>query len=42
MVEEVPRPAEVQGRQPTGARLGFQGPDQGYALTLAPNGTISQ
>jgi hypothetical protein len=29
------RPAEIQGRQPTGARLGFQGPDQGYALTLA-------
>jgi hypothetical protein len=29
------RPAEIDGRQPTGARLGFQGPDQGYALTLA-------
>ena len=29
------RPAEVQGRQPSGARLGFQGPDQGYAITLA-------
>ena len=29
------RPAELSGRQPTGARLGFQGPDQGYALTLA-------
>jgi hypothetical protein len=29
------RPAELTGRQPTGARLGFQGPDQGYALTLA-------
>lgn len=29
------RPADVHGRQPTGARLGFQGPDQGYALTLA-------
>jgi hypothetical protein len=29
------RPAEVRGRQPVGARLGFQGPDQGYALTLA-------
>jgi hypothetical protein len=29
------RPAEVHGRQPVGARLGFQGPDQGYALTLA-------
>ena len=29
------RPAEVQGRQPVGARLGYQGPDQGYAITLA-------
>ena len=29
------RPADVDGRQPSGARLGFQGPDQGYALTLA-------
>jgi hypothetical protein len=29
------RPAEVRGRQPVGARLGFQGPDQGYAITLA-------
>ena len=29
------RPAEVRGRQPVGARLGYQGPDQGYALTLA-------
>jgi hypothetical protein len=29
------RPAEVRGRQPVGARLGFQGPDQGYALALA-------
>jgi hypothetical protein len=29
------RPAEIQGRQPVGARLGYQGPDQGYALTLA-------
>jgi hypothetical protein len=29
------RPAEVEGRQPVGARLGFQGPDQGYALSLA-------
>jgi hypothetical protein len=29
------RPAELTGRQPQGARLGFQGPDQGYALTLA-------
>ena len=29
------RPAELTGRQPQGARLGFQGPDQGYGLTLA-------
>ena len=29
------RPADLPGRQPTGPRLGFQGPDQGYALTLA-------
>lgn len=29
------RPADLVGRQPSGARLGFQGPDQGYALTLA-------
>jgi hypothetical protein len=29
------RPAELQGRQPTGARLGSPGPDQGYALHLA-------
>ena len=29
------RPAEVQGRQPVGPRLGYQGPDQGYALALA-------
>lgn len=29
------RPAEVPGRQPVGPRLGYQGPDQGYALTLA-------
>ena len=29
------RPAEVQGRQPVGARLGYQGPDQGYAIALA-------
>lgn len=29
------RPAEVHGRQPVGARLGYQGPDQGYALLLA-------
>jgi len=29
------RPAEVQGRQPSGPQLGHQGPDQGYAITLA-------
>jgi hypothetical protein len=29
------RPAEVEGRQPTGPALGYQGPDQGYALSLA-------
>jgi hypothetical protein len=29
------RPGELGGRQPAGAGLGFQGPDQGYALRLA-------
>ncbi len=29
------RPAEIQGRQPEGDRLGYQGPDQGYILVLA-------
>lgn len=29
------RPGAVCGRQPAGSRLGNQGPDQGYALTLA-------
>ncbi len=29
------RPADVRGRQPSGPRLGYQGPDQGYAITLA-------
>jgi hypothetical protein len=29
------RPAEIIGRQPEGHRLGYQGPDQGYALRLA-------
>jgi len=29
------RPGELGGPQPEGARLGFQGPDQGYALKLA-------
>jgi hypothetical protein len=29
------RPGDVAGRQPAGPGLGFQGPDQGYALRLA-------
>lgn len=29
------RPGELQGRQPEGARLGYQGPDQGFGLRLA-------
>ena len=29
------RPAEIHGRQPEGDRLGYQGPDQGYVLSLA-------
>jgi hypothetical protein len=29
------RPGEIEGRQPTGDQLGYQGPDQGYVLTLA-------
>jgi hypothetical protein len=29
------RPGELEGGQPRGARLGSQGPDQGYALLLA-------
>jgi hypothetical protein len=29
------RPGEIDGFQPEGPRLGAQGPDQGYALTLA-------
>ena len=29
------RPAEIIGFQPEGPRLGFQGPDQGYAIKLA-------
>jgi hypothetical protein len=29
------RPGELEGPQPEGTRLGFQGPDQGYALKLA-------
>jgi hypothetical protein len=28
------RPGEIDGPQPEGERLGYQGPDQGYALTL--------
>lgn len=29
------RKAEVEGFQPQGEQLGFQGPDQGFALTIA-------
>lgn len=29
------RPGVVQGSQPTGPRLGTQGPDQGFVLTIA-------
>jgi hypothetical protein len=29
------RPGDLRGRQPQGALLGYQGPDQGYALALA-------
>ena len=29
------RPADIEGRQPSGAHLGSPGPDQGYALLLA-------
>lgn len=29
------RPGDLDGRQPRGPGLGFQGPDQGYALHLA-------
>lgn len=29
------RPADLVGAQPTGPTLGYPGPDQGYALTLA-------
>jgi hypothetical protein len=29
------RPGDLRGRQPQGPLLGYQGPDQGYALTLA-------
>ena len=29
------RKAEIEGFQPAGRRLGYQGPDQGFALTIA-------
>ena len=29
------RPGDLQGGQPRGDRVGYQGPDQGYVLTLA-------
>jgi hypothetical protein len=29
------RPAEIRGFQPEGGRLGFQGPDQGFAIKIA-------
>lgn len=29
------RPGDLRGRQPRGPALGYQGPDQGYALALA-------
>lgn len=29
------RPAEIHGFQPEGGRLGFQGPDQGFAIKIA-------
>ena len=29
------RPAEIDGLQPSGPRLGAQGPDQGFALRIA-------
>ena len=29
------RPGDLAGRQPAGAQLGYQGPDQGYGLLLA-------
>lgn len=32
---EADRPGDIEGRQPAGPQLGFQGPDQGYALLLA-------
>ena len=35
------RPAELRGFQPSGDRLGYQGPDQGYAIKIA-NGFASR
>src|SRR5687768_11967021 len=32
---EADRPGDLPGRQPMGELLGYQGPDQGYALALA-------
>ena len=32
---EATRPGDLPGRQPSGSHLGYQGPDQGYALALA-------
>jgi hypothetical protein len=29
------RPAEIRGFQPEGGRMGFQGPDQGFAIKIA-------
>lgn len=29
------RPAEIHGFQPEGGRMGFQGPDQGFAIKIA-------
>ena len=29
------RPGDIEGLQPEGERLGYQGPDQGFALTIA-------
>lgn len=29
------RPGEIDGAQPSGERLGYQGPDQGFALKIA-------
>lgn len=29
------RPAEIHGFQPEGGRMGYQGPDQGYAIKIA-------